>query len=38
MTDSKTYILLRVLLELLYSFAKQYISFYEREVKNKVVV
>jgi len=36
MTDSKTYILLRILLELLYSFSKQYISFYEREVKNVV--
>ena len=36
MTDSKTYILLRILLELLYSFSKQYAAFYEREIKNVV--
>jgi len=28
--------LLRTLLQLLYSFAKQYIAFYEKEIKNIV--
>jgi len=33
---TKEEVLMRTLLQLLYSFAKQYIAFYEKEIKNVV--
>jgi hypothetical protein len=36
MKDSETYILLRSFLGLLYSLCRQYQSWYDAEIKNKV--
>ena len=38
MTESQSYILFRSFLQLLYSLAKQFISWYDAEIKSKVVV
>jgi hypothetical protein len=34
--DARYVVLLRILLELLYSFSKQYVSFYDREIKDRI--
>jgi hypothetical protein len=36
MKESETYILIRSLFELLYSFARQYSSWYEKNIRDKI--
>ncbi len=36
--ESELYILFRSFLNLSYSLCKQYIAWYEKEIKNKIVV